>query len=416
MTVNQPVTVSVTIAASANPVCVGTQVTLTATPVNGGTTPGYQWKKNGTTISGATNVTYTYAPANTDAITCVLTSNASGISGNPATSNTVNMIVQAIQPVSVSIAASDNNVCAGTQVTFTATPTNGGANPAYQWKVNGNSVSGATNSTYSYAPASNNQVTCILTSNAACISGNPATSNTITMTVNQPVAVSVTIAENANPVCAGTQVTFTATPVNGGTTPGYQWKKNGTNINGATNIAYTYVPANSDAITCVMTSNASCVSGNPATSNTVNMIVIANQPVSVSIAASGNNVCEGTQVTFTATPVNGGGNPAYQWKLNGNDINGATNVTYAYTPVNNDKITCRLTSTLLCTANNPALSNEITMTVNPLTSAPAAGTHSATQTEITWNWNTSANATGYKWNITNNYGTATDMGDRHHQN
>jgi hypothetical protein len=41
---------------------------------------------------------------------------------------------------------------------------------------------------------------------------------------------------------------------------------------------------------------------------------------------------------------------------------------------------------------------------------PAAGTHVAALTEITWNWNVAANATGYKWNTTNDYASATDMG------
>ncbi len=45
-----------------------------------------------------------------------------------------------------------------------------------------------------------------------------------------------------------------------------------------------------------------------------------------------------------------------------------------------------------------------------LTAAPTAGTHVAGQTSITWNWNTVAGAAGYKWNTSNNYATATDMG------
>jgi hypothetical protein len=42
-------------------------------------------------------------------------------------------------------------------------------------------------------------------------------------------------------------------------------------------------------------------------------------------------------------------------------------------------------------------------------SAPTAGTHTATATSVTWNWNAASGATGYKWNTANNYGTATDI-------
>ena len=45
-----------------------------------------------------------------------------------------------------------------------------------------------------------------------------------------------------------------------------------------------------------------------------------------------------------------------------------------------------------------------------LISAPSAALHVTAQTEIIWNWNAVTGATGYKWNSTNDYGTATDMG------
>jgi len=43
------------------------------------------------------------------------------------------------------------------------------------------------------------------------------------VTINQSLPVSVTISESVNNVCAGTSVTFTADPVNGGLTPSYKW-------------------------------------------------------------------------------------------------------------------------------------------------------------------------------------------------
>ena len=363
MTVNPLLPVSLSIAASANPVCAGTSVTFTATPANGGTSPAYQWKVNGTN-AGSNISTYSYVPVNNDAVICVLTSNATCPTGNPATSNTINMTVNPELPVSVAIVASANPVCPGTSVTFTATPSNGGTTPAYQWKVNGNNA-GSNSAIYVFVPVNNDVVSCVLTSNASpCATGSPATSNSITMGVNANSPVSVTIAASSNPVCAGTSVTFTATPINGGTSPSYQWKINGNNA-GSNTATYTYVPVNNDAVTCVLTSNAVCVTGNPATSNSLTITVNPLLTVSLSIAASANPVCAGTSVTFTATPANGGTAPVYQWKVNGNNT-GTSNTTFTYAPANNDIVTCELTSNATCPSGNPATSNALTMTVNPI--------------------------------------------------
>jgi hypothetical protein len=153
--------------------------------------PVYQWKKNGVNV-GSNSATYSStAFANGDIITCVLTSNAVCPTGNPATSNSVVMVVNPNLPVSVSIAADDNNICAGTNVTFTAVPTNGGAAPVYQWKLNGANV-GANAATYSSTAFANGDIiSCVLTSNAVCPTGNPATSNPVVMVVNPNLPVSV---------------------------------------------------------------------------------------------------------------------------------------------------------------------------------------------------------------------------------
>jgi hypothetical protein len=177
-----------------------------------------------------------------------------------------------------------------------------------------------------------------------------------------PGAVGVSIAASANPVCPNTPVTFAATPVNGGSSPSYQWKVNGVNV-GANTRTYAYTLTNNDAVTCVMTSSLGCTQGNPAASNTVTMIVNETMPVSVSVAASANPVSEGTSVTFTASALNGGTNPTYQWKVN--DVNVGTNSpVYTYIAANYDQVVCVLTSNLLCVTCNPAISNTTIMTVN----------------------------------------------------
>ncbi len=261
-------------------------------------------------------------------------------------------------PISLSISASGNNVCAGTLITYTAAPTNGGITPAYQWKVNG-AAAGTNNPVFIYAPVNGDLVSCILTSSELCTSNNPAASNTITMVVNPILPVSVSITTPTTTICAGTQVTFLATAQHGGTSPSFQWKVNGTNA-GANNQSYSFIPLNGDVVSCVLTSNAVCPIGNPATSNSLTMTVNTNLPVSISISTPTNPFCQGNPVTFTATPGNGGTLPAYQWKVNG--VNAGTGTsTYTYNPVNGDQVSCVLTSNLGCTQNNPASSGNIIM-------------------------------------------------------
>src|SRR5690348_17288863 len=283
-TVNALVTPTVSITANpGNTICAGNSVTFTANPTNGGATPSYQWQVNGSNV-GSNSDTYTTTTLNNgDVVTCTLTSNAVCTTTPTANSNSITMTVNPILPVSVSIGASATTICAGTSVTFTATPTNGGTTPSYQWQVNGANV-GTNSSTFTSTTLANNDaVTVILTSNASpCATGNPATSNSITMTVNPLLTPSVSITANpGNTICAGTSVTFTANPINGGSTPTYQWKKNAVNIPGATASTYTTsVINNGDVFTVQMTSNATCANPSivvsPFYTMTVNPLPTAN--------------------------------------------------------------------------------------------------------------------------------------------
>ena len=89
---------------------------------------------------------------------------------------------------------------------------------------------------------------------------------------NIPVGVSISISPSAS-VCAGVPVILEATPLNGGSSPSYQWKVN--NINAGTNSStFTYVPAQGDNVLCVMNSDLACTSGNPAVSGSISITVI----------------------------------------------------------------------------------------------------------------------------------------------
>lgn len=258
----------------------------------------------------------------------------------------------------------DNFICTSESVTFTASPINGGNNPSYQWKLNGNNV-GTNSPTYSNPNLSNGDIiTCEMTSDLPGATNNPVTSAAVTMAVVTNIP-SVTISTPNNNVCLGTASTFTATPVNGGT-PTYQWKKNGSNV-GSNSPTYTSACNNGDIITCVMTSNAQCLTTSTATSNSITMIINPLIPASVTISTPENPICEGDTVTFTATPINGGSSPNYSWYKNGSPV-GVYSDTYTSLYIyNSNTIRCIMTSDTACASPSSANSNQIYMFVTDVT-------------------------------------------------
>lgn len=145
--------------------------------------------------------------------------------------------------------------------------------------------------------------------------------------ISSPVTPAISIIANpGNIICPGESVTFTATPVNGGTAPTYQWKLNGSNIAGATNLTYTSnTLANLNSLTCVLTSSHVCASPVSASSDPIVMSVIAtsvftSHPTDVAICPNGN-----TSFSVISDPASG----PYQWQVSKD--NGATwiNITTA---------------------------------------------------------------------------------------
>ncbi|MHC1775333.1 MAG: T9SS type A sorting domain-containing protein [Lentimicrobium sp.] len=184
-------------------------------------------------------------------------------------------------------------VCANTVVIFTATPDNGGVNPFYEWFINGLSQNTPSmDNTFTTAPANGDQVYVVMTPDFVCSEGNPE-SNTIIMEVNPLLPVSVGIEVDLNDVCAGTEVTFTATPVNGGSEPQYTWYVNGTGTPG--NDEFTYVPANGDEVYVSLFADLTqtCLTGNPAVSEIIEMIV---NPIVTATFAPIGPFCQGDVV------------------------------------------------------------------------------------------------------------------------
>lgn len=257
ITINPIVTPGVTINTGiGDTACSGSLVTYTAMPINGGSAPAYQWRVNG--INVATGASYTNAPANGDVIEVTLTSSAA-CTLPAVVSNTKVMTVLPNLVPAVGISADPGNVvCQGTSVTFTATPTNGGAAPTYAWVKNG--LNSGISPTFTYIPADGDIVYCVMTSDYRCRTTNTAASSHVNMQVDAAVMPVVTV--SANPslnIAEGQSVTFAATVVNGGSAPAYQWLVNGAAVTGANTPTYTTSSlANNDSVMCLVLSGGDC--------------------------------------------------------------------------------------------------------------------------------------------------------------
>src|SRR5207244_3820465 len=152
-----------------------------------GTAPlSYQWRKNGTAISGATASTYS-TPATTSsdngAQFTVVVSNTAG----SATSNVATLTVNAaaVAP-SITTQPASQTVTAGQTAAFSVAAT-GTAPLSYQWRKNGTAISGPTASTYT-TPATtrshNGPQFTVATSNAATLTVNGVTPSAFSVWVS----------------------------------------------------------------------------------------------------------------------------------------------------------------------------------------------------------------------------------------
>ncbi len=267
--------VSVVTSTGSSSVCVGTSVTFTATPTNGGTAPTYQWQVNGSNV-GTTDTYTTSSLTNGQIVTCIMTSNLSGVTGSPATSNSITMTVGSTIPT---ITVNSPTVCSGKVGVITAS---GGT--TYSWST------GATTTTLSVTPAVTTTYTVTGTSSGC------SNSTTAFITVNQNPTVTV----NSPTICSGQTTTLTAS---GGNT--YVW------TGGSTANSLSVTPTITTTYTVTGTNSVGCT-------NTTKTTVVVNTTATPTISQSG------LVLTSSATTGN-------QWYFNGSIISGATSQTYTVT-------------------------------------------------------------------------------------
>ena len=279
-------------------------VDILATPGAGETIDWYSASTGGSVLASGTGVTSFTTPSILST-TIYFAETRISLTGCLSASRTaVTATVNSSAPI-----GNDGSRCSTGAVIISATPGTGETIDWYAASTGGSVLASGVisfttpiiSSTTIYYAESRNSIT-------GCLS---ATRTAVTATVvSLPVSVIISSSASANTICPGTSVTFTAIPTSGGASPTYQWKKNGTDV-GTNSSTYTTTGlTNNDAITVVLTSSESCVSGSPATSNSISTIV---NPITVITAQpTAQTVCRYSPATLSVT-VTGAGTLSYQW-------------------------------------------------------------------------------------------------------
>jgi hypothetical protein len=197
---------------------------------------------------------------------------------------------------------------------------------SYRWRLNGNPLPGATNSSLTLNGITTNQAggyAVVVTNTAGSV-----TSAVATLTVLAPPVI--TTQPQSLSVLEGANVTFSVAA--GGTAPlGYQWRRNGVNLSAATSATLSLIAVTTNqagVYTCLVTNLAGSATSSAAT------LTVELAPVAPTITTQPQNqsVSVGADVTFTV--VAGGTAPlSYQWRFNGANLAGATSTTLTLTAV-----------------------------------------------------------------------------------
>jgi hypothetical protein len=276
----------------------------------------YQWRDTGGDIPGATSSTYSISSASIaldgNQYYCRLSNPAGSL-----LSDTAVLTVNAIPPV-ISRHPADTSVAEGNMVSMEVTAS--GTEPlAYQWRRNGVDIAGQTANLLSYGPVSyandtNARFDCVISNQAGTVTSSQAV---LTVIPAPPVITiqpqSVTVAENQS-------ASFSITASGEGTLS-YQWKRNGTDISGATGASYTTPPlpytSNGDQFSCAVSNEGGATSSDQAT------VTVTPIPVSIIQQPSGITVNDGQGAQF-AVVAEGTLPLSYQWQENGVDLPGET--------------------------------------------------------------------------------------------
>ncbi|HZE86514.1 MAG TPA: gliding motility-associated C-terminal domain-containing protein [Puia sp.] len=301
--VNAPPSVGIT--GPVDKPCAGDPVTFKASVINVGTSPTYQWKVNGN-ATGTNSPDFTSQTlADGDVVTCVVTPDASFpcAAAVDATSNpiVVSLAGAADPVVNIKITPPLQIICKGTTVSFAATTTNAGANPTYQWLLNGQpaGTNGPAFSSQTFADGDVVKCTITVDPGYTCALKSTATSFPVILLVHDQPDPTVNITAAGNGVCAGTPISFSAEAKDAGAGPAYTWLVNSIpSGNNTPSFSSSQLKSN-DVVTCTVIPGAGACSTGPILSNAI-VAIVQPQP-QVTISPADTTILTGHQATLRAT-------------------------------------------------------------------------------------------------------------------
>ena len=396
---NSSIIASVTInsSVSGDSICAGEAVTFTATPNNEGSSPIYQWKVNGTNVGTNSNTFTSFNLTDLNLVSVEMISNLPCVTGSPATSNVITMhVTSPITPLVSFSSVPGNTVCAGTAIDFNANPINGGSNPIYQWKVNGNNV-GTNSPTFNLSnPINGDQVQVVMTSNASCLAISTANSISQNITVNA-IPAQATLISGETLICPSSTNTYSIGTVSGATSYTWTLPLGWSGISTTNSIIVT--SGLSDGQISVIANNV-CGSS-PAQTLNVTINSIPNQPSSIS---GMDTVCYGSSQTYSIAAVPGA--ISYLWTLPSGWIGSST--------TNTITVVAGLSGTINVRANNDcgsSLDQSFDVFVKPLPSQAIViiGSNEVCfGSNQTYSIDAVSGATSYTWSLPSGWsGTST---------
>ena len=321
LTVTAAVAPSITTQPTSQTVTAGQPATFSVT--GSGSAPlSYQWRKNGTVISGATSAVYATPAATTSdsgSQFMVVVGNAVGSVASNA--STLTVTAAEVAP-SIITQPTSQTVMAGQTATF-AVAGSGSAPLSYQWHKNGVAVSGATSAIYT-TPVTATSDSGSQFSVAVGNSSGSVTSNTATLTVNA-MPILITVTPNTAKVVVGGIQQF-ASNVSGTSNIAVTWSLSGVGCTGAAcgiiSANGLYTSPSSVPSPATVTLNATSVA-DPTKSTSASITIAAALAVLLSISPTSASVPTSSMQLFTAS-VTGASNTAVTWGLSGVGCSGTS--------------------------------------------------------------------------------------------